>query len=92
MARKPKHINFEFEIEQQVVQLRECVGKPVPLSCRYVRGDRPILVRIEEDTAELSAAKHSKRNLSMGNFVTERRDLYTAEPRLRQLQLIHCHN
>ncbi len=53
MARKPKHINFEKEIEQQVVQLRECVGKPVPLSCRYVRGDRPILVRIEEDTAML---------------------------------------
>ncbi|MEO8268465.1 MAG: hypothetical protein ABI557_02020 [Aureliella sp.] len=53
MARKPKHINFEKEIERQVVQLRESVGQPVPLSCRYVRGDRPILVRIEEDTAML---------------------------------------
>lgn len=53
MARKPKQLNFEKEIEQQVVQLGECVGKPVPLSCRYVRGDRPILVRIEEDTATL---------------------------------------
>lgn len=55
MARKSQIIDFEAEARQHVESLHRRMGqsKPVPLSCSYVRGQRPILLAIEGDLATL---------------------------------------
>ncbi len=52
MKKKPKEIDFRQEAEAQLNAIRSRIGQ-VPLSNRYVRGPRPILVSIEGETATL---------------------------------------
>lgn len=53
MAKKPKEIDFDAELEQQVAKLRSSIGREVPLSHQYVRGAKPILVSIDGELATL---------------------------------------
>jgi hypothetical protein len=53
MARKPKEIDFDAELEQQVAKLRARIGQEVPLSYHYVRGVKPVLVAIDGELATL---------------------------------------
>ena len=53
MARKPQIIDFEAEAKQHIDALRSQVGQPVPLSCSYIRGQRPTLLAVDGDRATL---------------------------------------
>jgi hypothetical protein len=53
MRKKPQEINFGKEAEEHLKAIKSRIGKEVPLSNHYVRGQRPILVSIEGDTATL---------------------------------------
>ena len=53
MRRKPQEIDFGKEAEEHLKAIRSCIGREVPHSNRYVRGQRPILVSIEGETATL---------------------------------------
>ena len=53
MKRNPKEIDFCQEAEDQLNAIRSRIGQEVPLSNRYVRGPRPILVSVEGGTATL---------------------------------------
>ncbi len=53
MKKKPKEIDFCQEADAQLYAIKSRIGKEVPLSNRYVRGIRAILVSIEGDTATL---------------------------------------
>lgn len=53
MKRELKSFDFEAEAQRHLDELRSKVGQPVPLSCSYVRGQRPILLAIEGDRATL---------------------------------------
>jgi hypothetical protein len=47
MSKKPKEIDFRKEGEAQLEAIKTRIGQEVPLSNRYVRGPRPILVSVE---------------------------------------------
>jgi hypothetical protein len=53
MVRKTPTIDFEAEAKQHVDALRSQIGHKVPLSCSYVRGQRPTLLAIEGEFATL---------------------------------------
>lgn len=53
MARQPKEIDFCKEAEDQLNAIKSRIGQEVPLSNRYVRGPRPILVSVDGDVATL---------------------------------------
>ncbi len=53
MKKKPKEIDFRKEAEDQLNAIRSRIGQEVPLSNRYVRGQRAILVTIIGETATL---------------------------------------
>ena len=53
MKQKPKEIDFGKEEEAQLNAIKAQIGQEVPLSNRYVRGPRPILVSVDGDTATL---------------------------------------
>jgi hypothetical protein len=53
MARKTPIIDFEAEAKQHVDALRSQIGHQVPLSCSYVRGQKPTLLAIEGEFATL---------------------------------------
>ena len=53
MSKKPKEIDFRQEAEDQINAIKARIGQEVPLSNRYVRGSRPILVSVEGETATL---------------------------------------
>ncbi len=48
MGNKPKEIDFEAEYELQLAKLRSSIGQEVPLSHHYVRGAKPILIRMRD--------------------------------------------
>lgn len=54
MPRKPQMIDFEAEAKKHVEFLHSRIGQQVPLSCSYVRGQRPTLLAIEGDRATLT--------------------------------------
>ena len=53
MSKKPKEIDFRKEEEAQLEAIKSRIGQEVPLSNRYVRGPRPILVSVEGTVATL---------------------------------------
>ncbi len=53
MKKRPKEIDFRQEAEDQLNAIKARIGQEVPLSNRYVRGPRPILVSVERETATL---------------------------------------
>ena len=53
MSKKPKEIDFRREAEDQLNAIRSRIGQEVPLSNRYVRGQRAILVSVDGETATL---------------------------------------
>jgi hypothetical protein len=53
MSKKPKEIDFRKEEEMQLEAIKSRIGQEVPLSNRYVRGPRPILVPVEGTVATL---------------------------------------
>lgn len=53
MKRKSKEINFEKEAEAELAAIRSRIGLEVPLSNRYVRGQRAILVSVDGETATI---------------------------------------
>ncbi len=53
MKRELTTFDFEAEAQRHLDGLRKMIGKGVPLSCSYVRGQRPILLAIEGDRATL---------------------------------------
>ena len=53
MKKKPKEIDFRKEAEEQLEAIKSRIGQEVPLSNRYVRGQRAILVSIDGETATL---------------------------------------
>ncbi len=53
MRRKPTEHDFCQEMQAQIHALESRIGQEVPLSNRYVRGPRPILVSIAQGTATL---------------------------------------
>jgi hypothetical protein len=53
MSKKPKEIDFRKEEEMQLEAIKSRIGQEVPLSNRYVRGPRPILVSVEGTVATL---------------------------------------
>ena len=53
MKRKSREIDFCRESDAQLDAIKSRIGQEVPLSNRYVRGQRAILVSIEGDTATL---------------------------------------
>ena len=53
MARKPKIIDFEAENRQWLDWIRDQIGREVPLSSAYTRGQKPILVSIDAERATL---------------------------------------
>ena len=57
MSKKPKEIDFRQEAEDQLNVIKARIGQEVPLSNRYVRGPRPILVSAEGETVTLRFPK-----------------------------------
>jgi len=53
MKKKPKEIDFRKEAEEQLEAIKSRIGQEVPLSNRYVRGQRAILVSVDGETATL---------------------------------------
>jgi hypothetical protein len=53
MKKKPKEIDFRKEAEEQLEAIKSRIGQEVPLSNRYVRGQRAILVSVHGETATL---------------------------------------
>lgn len=53
MTKKPKEIDFHREAEDQLNAIRSRIGQEVPLSNRYVRGQRAILIAVDGDSATL---------------------------------------
>jgi hypothetical protein len=53
MKKKPKEIDFHKEAEEQLEAIKSRIGEEVPLSNRYVRGQRAILVSADGETATL---------------------------------------
>lgn len=53
MSKKPKEIDFHREAEDQLNAIRSRIGQEVPLSNRYVRGQRAILIAVDGDIATL---------------------------------------
>ncbi len=53
MKKKPKEIDFHKEAEEQLEAIKSRIGQEVPLSNRYVRGQRAILVSVDGETATL---------------------------------------
>ncbi len=52
MRRKPPIIEVAAE-PPEVARIRGCIGKQVPLSCSYTRGERPTLIAIRNDMCVL---------------------------------------
>lgn len=52
-GRKPKEIDLDSEYRQHVARLHSHIGQPVPLSCSYTRGQRAVLVSIQDETATI---------------------------------------
>jgi hypothetical protein len=52
-SKKPKEIDFRKEVEDQLNAIRSRIGQEVPLSNRYVQGQRAILVSVDGETAKL---------------------------------------
>ena len=53
MKREMTTFDFEAEAQRHLDGLGKMIGQEVPLSCSYVRGQRPILLAIEGDRATL---------------------------------------
>jgi hypothetical protein len=53
MPRQPKEIDFCKEAEDQLNAIRSRIGQEVPLSNRYVRGQRAVLVAVDGETATI---------------------------------------
>ncbi len=53
MPRTPKVIDFEAETVRMLELIKAMVGKPVPLSTQYTRGERATLVAVDGDTATI---------------------------------------
>ena len=53
MSKKPKEIDFRKEAEDQLNAIRSRIGQDVPLSNRYVREQRAILVSVDGETVTL---------------------------------------
>ena len=65
MPKKPKEIDFRKEEETQLEAIKSRIGQEVPLSNRYVRGPRPILVSVEGTVATLRYP-NGKRTAAVG--------------------------
>ena len=50
-GRRIKEIDIDSAYREHVRWLESQVGQPVPLSASYTRGERPLLVSIEGETA-----------------------------------------
>ena len=55
MRKMPPELIVEAE-PPEIARIRASIGKQVPLRSRYVRGDKPILVAIENDLCTLRFA------------------------------------
>jgi len=53
VKKKLKEIDFRKEAEVQLETIKSRIGQEVPLSNRYVRGQRAILVSVDGETATL---------------------------------------
>lgn len=53
MKRKPKVIDFDQETDAEIEAIKSKIGHEVPLSNRYVRGQRAILVAVDGNTATI---------------------------------------
>lgn len=53
MSKKPKEIDFRREADDQLKAIKSRIGQEVPLSNRYVRGQRATFVSVDGQTATL---------------------------------------